>query len=81
MTSSPKTPERMSNFRRHNRKMPRRRMDIPVNEIDFKNVELLSKFTSETGKILGRRTTGVAAWIHRKIVREVKRARAINLMP
>ena len=26
----PKTKERLSNLRRHNRKMPRRRVDIPV---------------------------------------------------
>jgi small subunit ribosomal protein S18 len=52
-----------------------------VHEIDFKNLELLTKFTSETGKLLSRRTTGVAAWIHRKIAREVKRARAVNLLP
>jgi small subunit ribosomal protein S18 len=29
----PKTKERMSNFRRANRKMPRRRVDIPVEKI------------------------------------------------
>jgi small subunit ribosomal protein S18 len=81
MTSTPKTPDRLRNFRKANRKMPRRRMDIPTDDINYKNVELLSKFTSETGKILSRRTTGVAAWIHRKITREVKRARAVNLLP
>jgi small subunit ribosomal protein S18 len=61
--------------------MPRRRMDIPVEKIDYKNPDLLKKFTSESGKILSRRTTGVTAWIHRKITREIKRARALNLMP
>ena len=45
------------------------------------NPELVTKFTTETGKILQRRVTGVPAWLHRKIVREIKRARAINLMP
>jgi small subunit ribosomal protein S18 len=61
--------------------MPRRRMDIPVTKISYKNPELLAKFTSETGKLIPRRVTGVSAWIHRKIVREVKRARAVNLLP
>lgn len=77
----PKTKERAASLRRHNRKLPRRRMDIPVDKLTFKNPELLSKFTSETGKILPRRITGVSAYIHRTITREIKRARAINLMP
>lgn len=78
--TQPKTKERMIAFRRSNRRMPHRRMDIPTNDLTYKNTELLAKFCSETGKILPRRVTGVSAWIHRKIVREVKRARAVNLM-
>ena len=76
----PKTKERAANFRRTNRKMPRRRLDIPVENIDYKNPEYLSKFVSETGKIYSRRTTGVSAKLHRKITREIKRSRALNLM-
>ena len=77
----PKTKERAMNFRRANRRMPRRRMDIPVDQLNYKNPDLLSKFTTETGKILPRRVTGVSARIHRIITREVKRARAVNLLP
>ena len=76
----PKNEERAANFRRNNRRMPRRRLDIPVEKIDYKNPELLTLFTTETGKILPRRVTGVSAKIHRKITREIKRARAVNLM-
>jgi small subunit ribosomal protein S18 len=76
----PKTLERAANFRRTNRKMPRRRLDIPVENIDYKNPEYLSKFVSETGKIYSRRVTGVSAKLHRKITREIKRSRALNLM-
>ena len=68
-------------FRRANRRMPRRRMDIPVDQLTYKNPDLLAKFTTETGKILPRRVTGVNARIHRIITREVKRARAVNLLP
>ena len=68
-------------FRRANRRMPRRRMDIPVDQLNYKNPDLLAKFTTETGKILPRRVTGVNARIHRIITREVKRARAVNLLP
>jgi small subunit ribosomal protein S18 len=77
----PKTKERMSNFRRANRKMPRRRVDIPVEKIDYTNPELLARFTTESGKLIPRRVTGLPAWLHRKVVREVKRARAVNLLP
>ncbi|TLD72179.1 30S ribosomal protein S18 [Phragmitibacter flavus] len=77
----PKTRERLANFRRANRKLPRRRMDIPMDKLNFKHPEILSKFTTETGKILPRRVTGVSAFIHRTITREIKRARSLNLLP
>ncbi len=77
----PKTRERLANLRRANRKMPRRRLDLPVEKVTFKDPELLSKFTTETGRILPRRITGVSAKLHRKITREIKRARAVNLLP
>ena len=76
----PKNKERLLNFRRANRKLPRLRMDIPTSQLVYKNPDLLSKFTTETGKILPRRVTGVSAWIHRKITREIKRARAVNML-
>ncbi len=77
----PKTKERMSNFRRANRKMPRRRVDIPVEKIVYTNPELIARFTTESGKLIPRRITGLPAWLHRKVVREIKRARAVNLLP
>ena len=79
--SEPKTVQRRINFRKANRKMPSRRLDIPVEQVLYTNADLLSKFTSETGKILPRRVTGVSAKLHRKITREIKRSRAVNLMP
>ncbi|MDH4476561.1 MAG: 30S ribosomal protein S18 [Verrucomicrobiaceae bacterium] len=68
------------NLRRANRRLPRRRLDVPLELLNYKNPELLSRFCSETGKLLPRRVTGVPAWLHRKITREVKRARALNLL-
>ncbi len=73
--SEPKTVQRRINFRKANRQMPRRRHDIPADQVVHTNPELLSKFTSETGKILPRRVTGVSAKLHRKITN------AINLLP
>lgn len=79
--SEPKTIQRRINFRKANRQMTRRRQDIPVEQLVPTNPEILSKFTSETGKILPRRVTGVSAKLHRKINNAIKQSRAINLMP
>ena len=80
MHTLPKTPKRRSNFRRANRCMPHRRIDLSIVAIDFKNTDLLKKFVTEHGKILSRRNTGVAARVHRKITRAIKRSRAALLM-
>jgi small subunit ribosomal protein S18 len=77
----PKTTERLISLRKNNRRMPRRRMDIPVDKLVYSNPELLQRFLSETGKLIPRRVTGLPAWLHRKVTREVKRARAVNLLP
>ena len=79
--SEPKTKERRIAFRKANRQMPRRRHDIPVEQIDYKNPEMLGKFTTATGKILPRRVTGVSAKMHRKSPRSIKRARAVSRLP
>ncbi|MDB4370375.1 30S ribosomal protein S18 [Akkermansiaceae bacterium] len=49
--------------------------------MSYQNPEVLSKFTTETGRILPRKVTGVSAKMHRAITREIKRARAVNLLP
>ncbi len=79
--SEPKTIERRIAFRKNNRCMTKKRLDLPAELIEFKNTDILSKFTTETGKILPRRVTGVSAKLHRKITREIKRARSCNLLP
>jgi small subunit ribosomal protein S18 len=76
----PKTPQRRTNFRKANKSMPRRRIDIALEALDYKNPDILKKFVTEAGKILPRRLTGMPAHFHRKITREIKRARAVLLM-
>lgn len=49
--------------------------------IDYKDIDTLSKFITERGKILPRRITGVSAFYHRKLVEAIKRARYIALLP
>lgn len=76
----PKTPKRRAAMRRANRPMPRRRMDLLPETIDYKNPELLKRFVTESGKILPRRLTGVPAHLHRRITKAIKRARSVLLL-
>ena len=50
-------------------------------EPDYKDYETLKKYVSERAKILGKDRTGVCAKHQRRISREVKRARALGLLP
>ncbi len=76
----PKTPKRRAAMRRANRSMPRRRIDLSLEAIDYKNPEVLKRFITESGKILPRRITGVPAHLHRRITRAIKRARTVLLL-
>lgn len=48
---------------------------------DFLKEEMLTKFTSERGKILARSRTGLCSSHQRKLTEEVKRARYLALLP
>lgn len=50
-------------------------------EIDHKNIELLKRFISPTGRIKPRRYTGVTAIQQRQLAQAVKRARHLALLP
>ena len=52
-----------------------------ANSIDYKNVELLGEFVTETGKIVPSRITGTSAKNQRQITNAIKRSRYIALMP
>ena len=49
--------------------------------IDFKNMNLLRSFITERGKILSARTTGVCTSHQRGLLKAIKRARNIALLP
>ncbi len=49
--------------------------------VDYKRPDVLRRFLTESGKILPRRITGTSAKNQRKLVREVKRARYLGLLP
>ncbi len=50
-------------------------------EIDYKDIAMLKKYVSESGKILPRRITGNCAKHQREITVAVKRARHLAMMP
>jgi len=50
-------------------------------KIDYKNIDLLSLFVTEQGKILPRRATGVSVQQQRKLAKAIKRARMLSLFP
>lgn len=50
-------------------------------QINYKDVDILKKYTNERGKILPRRVTGACAKHQRYIAREIKKARVIGLLP
>lgn len=50
-------------------------------KIDYKNIDLLTIFVTEQGKILPRRATGVTVQQQRKLAKAIKRARVLSLFP
>lgn len=52
-----------------------------IAEIDYKDLELLKGFVTETGKIVPSRITGTKARYQRQLATAIKRARYISLLP
>ena len=50
-------------------------------KIDYKDIDLLSLFLTEHGKILPRRVTGITSQQQKKLAKAVKRARMLSLLP
>ena len=52
-----------------------------IKEIDYKDINLLKAYVTETGKIVPSRITGTKARYQRQLSRAVKRARYLALLP
>ncbi len=52
-----------------------------VENIDYKDAELLRRFMTERGKIMPRRTTYASAKQQRQIRRAIRRARVMGMLP
>ena len=52
-----------------------------ISEVDYKDVELLKAFITETGKIVPARITGTKARYQRQLANAIKKARYLSLLP
>ena len=50
-------------------------------EIDYKDLEVLKQYITETGKIVPSRITGTKAKYQRQLATAIKRARYLALLP
>lgn len=55
--------------------------EMGIKYIDYKDVKLLQKFTTEQGKIIPKRITGTTAKYQRQLATAIKRARHLALLP
>ena len=77
-------PAERENNRQHGARKRRKVCQFCVDRnpnIDYKDHAKLKRFTSERGKILPRRTTGVCAQHQRRLMLAIKRARHVALLP
>jgi len=54
--------------------------NIPDEDINYKNVDLLSKFISDRGKMLSTRITAVSRKKQKKLANAIKNARQLSLL-
>lgn len=52
-----------------------------ITQIDYKDIELLKGYITETGKIVPSRITGTKAKYQRQLSTAIKRARFLALLP
>jgi small subunit ribosomal protein S18 len=55
--------------------------EVTLDDLNYKQVQVLSRFVDRHGRILSRRKTRISAKMQRKLTREIKRARHLALMP
>lgn len=59
----------------------RRKLVLPEEPLDYKNIEYLSKFLTPNGRIQSRKRTGFSGQNQRKLATAIKRARMVGLLP
>nr|YP_010330349.1 ribosomal protein S18 [Rhodella violacea]UNJ18065.1 ribosomal protein S18 [Rhodella violacea] len=60
----------------------RRNITLKNNEVlDYKDIDLLRKFTTDQGKILPRRVTRLNTKQQKQLTKAIKQARILSLLP
>ncbi len=68
-------------FSRRKRNLSNRRSPaINLQDLDYRNIEVLKKYVTEQGRIIGRKYTGLPAPFQRRLAMAIKRARNVLLM-
>ena len=52
-----------------------------IKHIDYKDTEILKKFTNPHGRMIARKHTGISAKYQRQLATAIKRARFMGLLP
>ncbi|PID83129.1 30S ribosomal protein S18 [Candidatus Campbellbacteria bacterium] len=52
-----------------------------ISHVDYKDLELLSKFVNQHGRMIAKRHTGLSDKNQKKVEKAIKRARFMALMP
>jgi len=52
-----------------------------IKEVDYKNIDILKNYITESGKIVPSRVTGTRAKYQRQLSVAIKRARYLSLLP
>lgn len=75
------TPATFMNQYLHRRRKSCYFTSAKATEIDYKDVELLKNYITETGKVVPSRITGTKARYQRMLAQAIKRARFLSLLP
>ena len=77
--------EEKATVKKSYKRAPRRKVCVfcqeKVTEIDYKDINRLKKFVTESGKMLPRRMSGNCAKHQRELSTAIKRARIAALLP
>jgi ribosomal protein S18 len=71
--------QRMQLFRRRKKVDPF--LIDPNKRVDYRDVDTLTRFLSERGRILSQRLTGLSAYNQRKVKKAIKRSQNLGLIP
>ncbi|MCL5004023.1 MAG: 30S ribosomal protein S18 [Patescibacteria group bacterium] len=74
-----RSPSKVKRFRKKN--LPCFFCENPKENLDYRNVAVISRFITSRGKIIGRIYSGTCARHQRALGKAIKRARALSLLP